>query len=243
MQLVFLSDTHGQHHNHSLNEKLTEILGENQESILLHCGDFSSKGTRKECLDFLNWFSTLQFETKIFIAGNHDFFFEDYPQDKEKMLQDFPELVYLEDSGVQIKGVKFWGSPVQPRFYDWAFNRDENIQVHWKAIPDDIDVLLTHGPCYGFLDRLARGSRNVGCPHLLRRIIEIKPKIHACGHIHECFGTKVGHGLLSKTTFVNASYLDLSYRPTNNPILLTLDTDEINSNSILKHSNLDENIR
>ena len=29
--------------------------------------------------------------------------------------------IYLEDSGVEIDGVRFWGSPWTPTFMDWAF--------------------------------------------------------------------------------------------------------------------------
>tara|TARA_Y100000296_G_C5174834_1_gene259491 strand:- start:2061 stop:2591 length:531 start_codon:yes stop_codon:yes gene_type:complete len=57
-------------------------------------------------------------------------------------------IKYLNDSSITIDGIKFWGSPIQPWFHDWAFNRKRGneIRKHWELIPTNTDVLLTHGP-------------------------------------------------------------------------------------------------
>jgi Icc-related predicted phosphoesterase len=125
-------------------------------------------------------------------------------------------LIYLNDSQIVIEGIKIWGSPIQPWFYDWAFNRQRgaDIKKHWDLIHADTDILITHGPAHGILD-LTMDYRNVGCEELIKKIEEIKPKYHICGHIHEA------HGVLKNeaTTFINASQLNVHYRPVFKPIV------------------------
>jgi Icc-related predicted phosphoesterase len=217
MKLVFISDTHTRHHGR-LNRLLSEILQKSPDSVLVHCGDFSSRGKESEVKDFLEWLNRQKFRRKIIIAGNHDFIFERTPDLARELLDRFPEIDYLEDSGLEIDGIKFWGSPVQPRFFDWAFNRDEDIVEHWNLIPQDTDVLITHGPPYGILDWSKGDRKSVGCPRLLEKIDSLSLKIHAFGHIHEDFGIMDGPGLLARTKFINASYLDLDYYPVHFPI-------------------------
>ena len=128
------------------------------------------------------------------------------------------DLIYLEDSGVEIEGIKFWGSPVTPWFHDWAFNRLSDIKHHWDLIPVDTTILITHGPPKGILD-LTRSRLNVGCPILLEKIKELKDlKIHSFGHIHEAHGVQE----IDEVTFVNASTLNLYYEVQNSPIFLSL---------------------
>lgn len=93
-------------------------------------------------------------------------------------------------------------------------------------IPEDTDILITHGPPMGILDRVERDNQNVGCELLLEKIQEIKPKINVFGHIHE------GYGYISNgnTHFINASVLDGRYVLNNKPI--TIDWDKKN-NSII----------
>ena len=205
MKIVAISDTHGQHNSISLPE------GE----LLIHAGDLSKRGTKTEVVDFLGWFSAQPHRYKVFIAGNHDFLFEkESSSEIRKMLPD--NLIYLNDSQIVIEGIKIWGSPIQPWFYDWAFNRQRgaDIKKHWDLIHADTDILITHGPAHGILD-LTMDYRNVGCEELIKKIEEIKPKYHICGHIHEA------HGVLKNeaTTFINASQLNVHYRPVFKPIV------------------------
>ena len=208
MKFVIISDTHGQHKN------LTLPKGD----VIIHAGDISQRGKESEIIDFLNWFKDLDFKYKIFIAGNHDFFFE---ETSEKDIQRIiPEnIIYLCDSGVEVENIKIWGSPITPWFYDWAFNRPRGAQIalHWQLIPHDTDILITHGPVFGQLDKTTRGE-NVGCEDLLHAIDKIKPKIHICGHIHEGYGQTTS----SKTKFINASVLDEKYALVNPPITFEL---------------------
>lgn len=208
MKFVIISDTHGQHKN------LTLPKGD----VIIHAGDISQRGKESEIIDFLNWFKDLDFKYKIFIAGNHDFFFEETPKNiLDKLMP--KNVIYLCDSGVEVEKIKIWGSPITPWFYDWAFNRPRGAQIahHWQLIPIDTDILITHGPAFGQLDKTTRGE-NVGCEDLLHTIDKIKPKVHICGHIHEGYGQTIS----SKTKFINASVLDEKYGLTNPPITFEL---------------------
>lgn len=198
-----LSDTHGQH----------ESLKLPQGDLLIHAGDLTTRGTKEEVEEFFNWFAAQEHPYKICIAGNHDFFFEKATQKELEQL--IPKgVTYLKDSGIRIQGISIWGSPITPWFYNWAFNRYPgiDIQKHWDLIPATTDILITHGPCYGFLDQTLSGE-SVGCSDLRRLIDQIKPKFHIFGHIHE------GYGIVNtaSTTYINASILDENDR-VKNPI-------------------------
>ena len=129
-------------------------------------------------------------------------------------------VVYLEDEGVTLDGVTFWGSPVTPIFFDWAFmHGPATISTYWDAIPDDTDVLITHGPPRGVMDRVLPDGEAVGCPRLRQELdTRLHPKLHVFGHVHEGYG-KVVDGTL---TSVNASFLDHCYLPVNAPVVVTI---------------------
>ena len=176
-----------------------------------------------EIKDFLEWFDGIKgYEHKIFIAGNHDFGFQDNPNLCAKLLQDYPTVTYLEDSSVIVDGIKIYGSPWQPRFYNWAFNVDRgwDIAQKWEKIPQDTDILITHGPLHGILDSTYTGQR-VGCEDLYKKVMEIKPKVHCSGHIHYDYGMKEIDGM----TFINACNLGEDYMYQNGPITLDFEFD------------------
>ena len=147
MKLVVISDTHGRH------DDVTVPGG----GILIHCGD-CIEGANAACAyaaGFLSWLHRQPHENKLLIAGNHDWIFDvGADQARAIVAAHAPGVHYLHDSGCEIDGVRFWGSPVSPRFFDWAFNRDRgaDIRRHWDMIPTGADVLITHGPPHGILD-------------------------------------------------------------------------------------------
>ena len=225
MEIIFISDTHTKHFDGWLNRELDKLLEEYPEAVLVHCGDISSRGRQREVEDFVEWYEDLKFKNKLLIAGNHDFMFEDNPEEALRILESKGKsITYLNDSGVEIDGIKFWGSPVTPRFFDWAFNRDADIQNHWNMIPHDTNVLITHGPPYGILDFTLRDRKPVGCHYLRKRLFDLKDlKVHSFGHIHEAFGQQIGDDEdFLGIQFVNASYLDLRYDPVNRPIVINI---------------------
>ncbi|MEO6049075.1 MAG: metallophosphatase domain-containing protein [Candidatus Kapaibacterium sp.] len=176
MTIVAISDTHNRH------EAVVLPPGD----ILIHAGDFTGHGTPEEVERFLRWFGALEYRTKILVAGNHDFLFEQSPGYAQRLIQEHaPGTIYLEDSSAVVEGATFHGSPRTPRFYDWAFNvdRGENIRRYWDRIPAETDVLITHGPPIGHRD-LADG-KHVGCEELRDRITKLpRLKLHIFGHIH-----------------------------------------------------------
>jgi len=214
MKILAISDTHNKHKH--IPSKFIENA-DNGIDTIVHAGDVSGRGYKGEITDFLKWYDKLNFKNKILIAGNHDFFFEEgKPEDIAAMLAEYPNITYLNDSGIEIDGVKFWGSPVQPWFYNWAFNRKgTDICKHWDMIPNDTHVLLTHGPVKGYLDMTQRGE-SVGCPYLLEKISQMTNlKLHVAGHIHEAYGRM---DFPDGGIFVNASVLNLRYEMAHHPI-------------------------
>jgi len=203
MKITTISDTHGLHHQ-------IHLPG---GDILIHAGDVCNRGTAAEALDFMNWFSNQNYAYKIFIAGNHDFYFENEQNDTIQSLLPI-SVYYLNDSGITIEGISFWGSPITPEFHNMAFNRKRGIEIskHWDLIPSDTDVLITHGPAYGILDTTFQ-NLNAGCVSLLTKIEQINPLYHIFGHIHEGYGLTEREG----TTFINTSSVDFHYKLRKSP--------------------------
>lgn len=218
-KLTFFSDTHGKHGQGALGQ----YEHFQDTDIAIFCGDMSGRGYKHEILNFVEWYKKMPVEHKILISGNHDFFWEQHnAQEKEVFLKD-TGLIYLEDSGTEIEGIKFYGSPITPFFHNWAFNRlPDEIEKHWNLIPVETDILITHGPPFGFLDlvnNIYNNNKNTGCPYLAKHIFErVKPKVHAFGHIHP------GYGVIEKdgTKFINAALLDDDYQLVNDPITIEI---------------------
>jgi Icc-related predicted phosphoesterase len=211
MKICIISDTHTKH-------KLL-YLKKYDADVLIHCGDISGNGGITAITEFMNWFGGLsQFKHKIVIAGNHDWLFE---RANLRAREVVPEnVIYLEDEEVIIEGVKFYGTPVQKPFCDWAFNRPEaKLAQHWAAIPDDTDVLITHSPPYGIGDFVPRNGEHHGSPSLYMEVMNrIRPKIHCFGHIHEGYCIKE----IDEITFINASNLNEKYMCVNDPVIVEI---------------------
>lgn len=209
MRLVCISDTHNQH----------EALRLPSGDVLIHAGDFTGMGRANEVEAFAKWLGAQPHRHKILIAGNHDWLFErDNAQARAWLARYCPKVHYLQDSGVEIEGVKFWGSPWTPYFLNWAFNlkRGKPLADKWAQVPSDRQVLITHGPPLGILD-LTRHGKNVGCEELAAALENrLRPKVHVFGHIHESYGTYTRNG----TKFVNASSCTEFYEATNAPVVI-----------------------
>jgi Icc-related predicted phosphoesterase len=205
-----ISDTHGMHRS-------LDLKG---GDILVHSGDATGHGTEAQSRMFLEWLASLKDKYKhvIFTPGNHDIWFEDEP-DVAKELCDSLGIVYLVDSGAEIEGLKFWGTPVTPYInsnmafgrslddtgftynkYSGAMGYIKPIRSHWELIPMDTDVLVTHAPAKNLLDDHGKW----GCPILESLICKINPKVHIFGHIHESSGFMSFNDIL----FANAACLN-----------------------------------
>lgn len=209
MRIVCISDTHSRH------DQVDIPSGD----VLIHAGDATMNGSIDEIVKFNRWLGRLPHPHKVLIAGNHDWLFEREPALAESLITN---AHYLRDDSVTVGGIKFYGSPWQPRVMHWAFNlsRGAELREKWNLIPGDIDVLVTHGPPHGLLDRVPCGPagayESVGCEELSLAIGRVRPKLHVFGHIHEGYGVTKS----SMTTFVNACICDAAYRPSNHPVVI-----------------------
>jgi predicted phosphohydrolase len=210
MRLVCISDTHNSHRSLHLPEG----------DVLIHAGDATGQGLSTEIEHFLNWFAAQPHPHKILVAGNHDWLFQRNPALAAELIARHPGLTYLQDAGVEIEGIRFWGSPWQPWFMDWSFNLPRGgaaIREKWNRIPIDTDVLITHGPPHGVLDQV-HGQPSLGCEELRIRLAAVKPRVHVFGHIHDSYGTARGRD----TVYINACVCGEDYRCTNRPIVVEL---------------------
>jgi Icc-related predicted phosphoesterase len=228
LKVTLISDTHTKH-----NQIINDLPG---GDILIHAGDFMNSGYNPmEAMMFFKWFDEIdKYDTKILIAGNHDRWMEDKPEEAKGILTGYKTINYLQDEMMatfqnEEEAIKIYGSPWQPEFYNWAFNlprNGEEMKAKWQAIPEGTDILVTHGPAFGYLDIPGGQNIRVGCEMLRARVKEIKPKIHVCGHIHGSYG----HYYDGYTHFFNASVLDERYMYMNLPWNFEWDpiTNEIN---------------
>lgn len=150
------------------------------------------------------------------IAGNHDFVFQDEPG----IVPDLP-WTYLQDSGCTIDGVRFWGSPWTPWFFDWAFNAPQEdgeafLEERFAPAPDDTDVLIVHGPPAGYGDRTAGAGGRVGSTAQLACIDRIAPAACLFGHIHE----DRGRWRRGTTELANVSAVDADREPIADPAVV-----------------------
>lgn len=206
MRIVMISDTHGHH------QQMEVPYGD----VLLHAGDVTSRGKVAELPSINAWFAQLPHRHKLLVPGNHDFCFEQQP---ERVREIMSAVNLLIDQSAEIDGLRFYGSPYQPKFHNMAFNlpRGEPLAAKWALIPTDTDVLITHTPPYGILDRtLLRWQ--VGCRELRAVVDHIRPKLHLFGHIHEAYGSTEQND----THFVNASICTFRMWPINRPFYIDL---------------------
>jgi Icc-related predicted phosphoesterase len=200
MRLVTISDTH------SLHDSIDKLP---EGDVLVHAGDFMNSGyDLRDIVSFNRWLGEQNFKHRVVCAGNHDRYFENAPQQARELLTN---ATYLENDGITIDGVTFWGSPYTPDFLNWAFMypRGTAAQRYWGMIPDSLDVLITHGPPFGILDQTAPGEAHLGCEELLDVVKKKKPRVHIFGHIHGGAGTFENEA----TRFINAAYLNERYKP------------------------------
>lgn len=210
-KLVLLSDTHNKHNQVDLDIKNISNL---EDSIIIHAGDFTSMGFVHEVDNFLTWYSSIPAAFRILIAGNHEVYFEKIgEEERKKTMAKYPNIIYLENSGVEIDGINIFGIPQQPEFYNWAFNipRGAAIKKYWDAIPENTNILVTHGPLLGYGDLVNnryQHEEHVGCEDLLNRVNELKElKLVVNGHIHSGSGIYNHNGI----QIINASVLNEDY--------------------------------
>ena len=231
MRYVCLSDTHGQH------DQLVGPFAVPDGDVLVHAGDFTARDGLGEHVRFLDWLASLSHPLKVLVAGNHDGQWAGSPGIMREAARD-RGLVYVEHASARVElatgeDATVFGSPWTPEFMAWHFiypRAGERAERLWGAVPEGLDVLVTHGPRHGVRDRVAGGvadgaSALVGCEVLGRRLDAMRrpPRLHVFGHIHEAAGvTRLGPPETG-TLCVNASVVDERYRVVRAPAVVELE--------------------
>lgn len=235
IKTIFISDTHTKH------RKINLESGD----LCIFSGDCMSSGfSEMELLDFISWISSLtkKYKYVVVLAGNHDRYLETFPKEVIENLFYQNEgyekgIRYIQDELIELdfedKGkLKIYGTPYQPYFCNWAWNISDSNELYniYSNIPENLDLLITHCPCYNILDKShIKSSRNLtgenplGSKELQIRLSEMTnpPRYHCFGHIH---GDGGKFQTIDKTTYINASVCDENYKPINNIVMLDLET-------------------
>lgn len=203
MKITFISDTHGKH----------QQLDLDGGDILIHAGDVEARN-EWDLRNFLEWFEAQDYEYKVFVAGNHDFYLQ---RPDARQIIDLYQVEYLQDEDISINGVKIWGSPWSLPFMRWAFMQsDEKLDKVYSDIPEDVDILVNHGAPKNIRDS-ALPNKSTGSKALAYHANRVSPKYCVFGHIHE----SAGQCVVGETMYINASVLDEKYNMTNEPTIIT----------------------
>ncbi|WP_442511911.1 metallophosphoesterase [Novipirellula sp. SH528] len=219
MKIWFISDTHNEH----LGLQVPEV------DMVIHCGDESTDGNAStnepEARRFFDWYSGLNIATKVFVPGNHS------TAVAQGLIRadDYPDIRFLIHDSMQCDEIKLFGSPYTPQFHDWAYMKKRGqLDLVWQSVPEDVDILITHGPPKGVLDLThdmdSKALIQVGCTALRHHVEKrIKPKIHAFGHLHDEKGIS-NYGIFTRgaTQFINCSCCNLSAILKNNGFVIEI---------------------
>lgn len=213
MKVVCFGDNHG--------VSLEKVLWP-EGDVLVCVGDFSDVGNIIDVKVFANELGELPYKYKIVIAGNHDWAFQENNDVARAILREAGlETIYLQDDVVGIEGVRFYGTPWTSLFNDWAFMKpEEELFEIYSNIPKNVDVLISHGPPFGILDKVLPKDECAGGKSLLETIKVKKPYFHVFGHIHEGYGEAELNGI--ETHFINCSLLDEKYKLVNSPVIFEI---------------------
>ena len=206
MKIICFSDTH----------RCIDGLNIPNADVVICAGDFCNNGSFEDVIAFNKWFSKLPAKHKIVVAGNHDVSFEKNLAISKTFLDN--DIIYLQDELIKIEKIKFYGTPWQLPFMNWAFNLPEDdLRKKFAHIPNDTDILITHSPPFGILDSTPP-KKNLGSKALLEKVLQVKPKCHIFGHIHHGYGEHIDAN--NNINFMNVSLLDEGYNFVNEPKII-----------------------
>lgn len=192
-----ISDTH--------NQNLHTKWSIPDADILIHCGDLTATGTESELRRGARWLGRFPHSVKLFVPGNHDKMFWSDQVAAESIMWECGVNVML--GAVCVFGLKIAGQP--------AIKNCGGHTLHAAAIPPDLDIMVTHCPPLGFLDRNDEG-RFIGNELLLRWLAAQRnaPLLLCCGHVHTLGGwLDTIRRNYSKTFIYNAALCDDNYAP------------------------------
>jgi len=202
MKICALSDTHGYHR---------QVKIPSGVDLILFAGDISNQGEDHILRDFNVWLGELGVPA-IVVAGNHDLTLDNNYYLAKQVLSN---AIYLEHELVEFNGVKIFGSPYSPKLGWWGFGLTKDEAEHkWSQLPEDTDIVMSHGPMFGFLDKLNRNGNHVGCKKLRKHIRRVKPKYLIVGHIHEEHGYMPGDTQTYNVSICDWPDCEPTYSPT-----------------------------
>lgn len=213
--------------------------------LLIVAGDLTARDTPIEYGHFGCWMDRQKYEKKILISGNHDNYFERKGFEFIKDVYSSIGVEYLCDSGTEFEGMKIWGSPwtkmfpgMNPHCKAFTCDTEEELAKKWELIPENTNILITHGPSFGMLDKSIDGDY-CGSSALDVTLLKLNLKLHVFGHIHEGYG-RCHQGYLSENgesigmcitdnnclpmghLSINCSHMNERYKPVNKPIRVIL---------------------
>ncbi len=223
MKIIAISDTHEQHK--WLDQFLYDPEFIKDVDMIICAGDTANSKSpvlnHNAQLKFIDWYAELPFKYKIYVPGNHNTSEHGIYKD----IYEYNNIYRLIHELVVINKIRIFGSPYTPTFgTGWVYNVPRHkINTYWDEIPDNTDILITHGPPKGILDLTHVNNtltEQVGCKSLLNHVLgRVKPNYHIFGHLHDEENIfNYGYRLIGDTTFINASIVDLHHNPINLPI-------------------------
>ena len=170
-----------------------ESITDKECGTIILAGDFMEKAKKKENIKdaekwwedkFIPWCEDHKDQNIIIIGGNCDKWLY-YNRDKVE----WPKNVhYLDDTETEVNGMKVYGTSWCPHNMNGAWEVDnEQLEKEFAKIPEGLDVLVTHVPPKGEgieLDHDTEFNNHFGSEALTKAILEKKPKIVLCGHVH-----------------------------------------------------------
>ena len=193
-------------------------------NLLLLCGDNVSlqmqstfeKGSIWYNNEFKPWAEALPCDKVIFIAGNHDICIEGYEEWYKEIFPCNSKVTFLDHQACEYNGIKLFGTPYCKEFLNWAYTRsNKELTELYKAIPNNLDILITHDAPYGYSDICLDGNlEHLGNKPLADAIIEKKPKYVFHGHLHSASHEfeDIGNSKIINCSYVNEQYIP-SYKP------------------------------
>lgn len=170
-----------------------ESIDDKECGTIVLAGDFMEKAKKQEDMPdaekwwqerFLPWCEEHKDQNIIIIGGNCDKWLY-FNRDKVEWPQN---VHYLDDTETEINGMKVYGTSWCPHNMNGAWEVDDDIlEEEFSKIPEGLDILVTHVPPKGEglnLDHDDAFDSHFGSEALTKAIIEKKPKIVLCGHVH-----------------------------------------------------------
>lgn len=200
--------------------------------IVCICGDIvpldiqrnSRKSEQWLKQEFIPWCESLNTKHVVFIAGNHDFIFEQSPARIANIFKNDGKIIYLNNNSCEIEGITIYGTPFSQYFGNWAFmTNDEGLRNVYSKIPEEVDILLSHGaPTLneaGIIHQGYQKGKDAGIQELTNAVNARAIKYILCGHIHSG-----NHHLqdINGIKVANVSILDENYMPAYEPLTFEL---------------------